>query len=90
MRGVASIALAALFGLAVPFAAQATDLPVKAPAQQAPEQVVVPAEEGSIYGPLLIGGVAGAAALLLLIHEGNGGEKGACPGVNCRVPVSPF
>ncbi len=88
MRGVAAVALAGLLGLAVPVTAQATDLPVKAPAQE-PQQVVMPAEEASIYDPLLIAGAAGAAALLLLIHEGHGGDHGSCIGVNCGPPVSP-
>ncbi len=86
MRGVGAIVFAALFGLAVP--AQATDLPVKAPAPP-PEPVALPAE-APIFDPLLIGGVAGAAALLLLIHEDHG-SSGTCPGVNCGAPpVSPF
>ncbi len=85
MRGVGAIVFAALFGLAVPITAQATDLPVKAPPPP-PEPVVLPAE-APIYDPLLIGGVAGAAALLLLIHEGHG-SSGSCIGVNC-IPLSP-
>ncbi len=87
MRSVVAIVFAALIGLAIPVTAQATDLPVKAPPP--PEPVVLPAE-APIYDPLLIGGVAGAAALLLLIHEGHGGGPDTCPGVNCGAPpVSP-